>query len=84
MTDMSYNNWPSQKSLVFNQTDKRGMHVLQQLCFLADLEGSQFEVPCNFDVADDVHAIPVRKLDFLSIRKLHLKHVSSQLQRNLK
>lgn len=81
MINISYNNWPS---LVFNQSDKRGMHVLQQLCLLADLEGSQIKVPCDFDVADDIHVLTVGKLDFLSIRKLHFKHVSSQLQHQLK
>ena len=57
--------------------------MLQQLCVLADLEGSRFEVSCDLDVTDDIHALTVGKLDFLSIRKLHLKHVSGQLQHNL-
>ncbi len=61
------------------QTDKRSVLVWQQLCLLADLKGGQFEVSCDSDVADDVHALTVGKLDFLSIRKLHFKHVSSQL-----
>ncbi|XP_022612754.1 interferon-induced very large GTPase 1-like [Seriola dumerili] len=43
---------------------------------LADFEGSRFEVPCDSDVADDIHANTVRELDFLSIRKLHLKNTS--------
>lgn len=71
-------------SLIFNQTDKHGMHVWEKLCLLADLEGSQFEVSCDSDVADNVHANTIRELDLLSIRKLHFKHVSSQLQHNLK
>lgn len=60
------------------------MHVLQQLCFLTDLKARQFEIACHSDVGDDVHTNTVRKLDFLSIRKLHFKHISRQLYLNLK
>ena len=54
------------------------------MCLLADLEGSQFEVSCDSDVVDDVHVLTVWKLQLLSVRKLHLKHVSSQRQLQLK
>lgn len=50
---------------------------------LADLKGGEFEVSSDSDVADDIHAIMVGELDFLSIRKLHFKQVSIQLQSNL-
>ena len=70
--------------MILTVTDKHSMHVWEQLCLSADLEGSQFEVSCDSDVADDVHANTVLELDFLSIRKLHFKHVSSMFQHNLK
>lgn len=64
-------------------------HSLYSMCYssrssLADFEGGQFEVPYDVDVADDFSAITVRKLNLLSIRELHFKHVSSQFQHNLK
>lgn len=56
---------------------------MNTVSLLADLEGGKFEIPCDSDVADDVHAVTVGEVDLLSIWKLHLKHVSSQLQCNL-
>lgn len=50
---------------------------------LADLERRQFEVSLDPDVADDAQADAVWKLDFLSTRKLHFKHVLIHLQRQL-
>lgn len=60
------------------------MHMLLKLHLLADLERRQFNVPSDSDVVDDVHANTIRKLDFMSIGKFHLKHISSKLQYNLK
>lgn len=51
---------------------------------LADLKRCQLEVSTNPDITDDINVFLVWKLEFMVIRKLHLKHVSSQLQHNLK
>lgn len=65
-------------------TDEHSTRVVQLLYLLTDLERSQFEVSSDSDVADHVHANAVWEVEFLFTRKLHFKHVSIHLQRELK
>lgn len=81
MDKRTFSNWDT--GLVLNQTFKHSLHVVQMSCFSADFNGSQFYVPCDFNVADDVSAFTVGEVDHVSIGKFHLKHVSNQFHLNL-
>lgn len=64
----------------------QGKSQLQSACesVLADLQRCQLEVSTNLDVTDHINVLLVWKLEFMVIRKFHFKHISSQLQHNLK
>lgn len=49
----------------------------------ADFKGVQFNVPCDFDVADDVHVFTVGEPHLVAIRKFYFKNISDQFHLDL-
>lgn len=50
---------------------------------LVDLKGGELQVPSDTNVGNDFQDVTVGELDHMSIRHLHFKHISGQLQDNL-
>lgn len=84
MDKRTFSNWDTGKIKSSFEPNFYSLHVVQMSCLSADFNGSQFYVPCDFDVADDVNAFTVGELDLVSIGKFHLKHVSNQFHLNLR